>query len=528
MVGKLGVRGIVGIALGIASVLLARQARGNDNLRVVLRLRDLEILCGDNRAVARLKQTPILPGHRVIARQVNRNNTKGRRIGRCLVVAPGKVAVGIKIGLLERVHVTGNSSGILTVKDGSSVASLGLLHKGQLGIELVLVLRGNRKIEGLACRDLGVGLIGHRKGDLGLRCLGARQRLVDRALVAVERNVIGAGRVLDLVILAVDIERARARHLQVGGQAILVGDRVSAGVLDIVVGKGRIDLLLERLLVGGDLLGIALDGYGEVVRALNVRRAAAHKRNRRGQSNGAIARDARHLAGVVVPAITGRPNDIAVGALPANLELFLGARAVRKCEVGRDGLGRITRSVTDDNLLGGIVEHLLNAGLVPSHLNRLVGLVRLSLAITRQLKHHIGATQSVDVVTGVVVGVDVEEGHIAVGLILGVGDANRSLGILSLKEHAALGDLNVNVGKSQIGKLRLQNIVNVAALGAVINGDLFIDIVELLDCGLERTRGDNLVGRDKLDRRAAARGDSLQILASSRCRDRRLGARHIG
>ena len=87
----------------------------------------------------------------------------------------------------------------------------------QLSIKLVLVLRGNRKVEGLACRDLGVGLIGHREGDLGLRCLGARQRLIDRALVAVERNVIGAGGVLDLEVLAVDIERARARHLQVGG-----------------------------------------------------------------------------------------------------------------------------------------------------------------------------------------------------------------------------------------------------------------------------------------------------------------------
>ena len=49
-----------------------------------------------------------------------------------------------------------------------------------------------------------------------------------------------------------------------------------------------------------------------------------------------------------------------------------------------------------------------------------------------------------------------------------------------------------------------------------------------MDCGLKRTRGDNLVGGDELDRRATARGDSLQILARGRCRDRRLGARHIG
>ena len=333
LVGKLGVRGIVGIALSIASVLLARQARGNDNLRVVLRLRDLEILCGDNRTIARLKQTPILPGHRVIARQINRNNTKGRRIGRCLAVAPGKVAVGIKICLLERVHVGRNGIGVLAIQNGGSIAGLRLFHKGQLGIELTLILRSNRKVEGLACRDLGVGFIGHRKGNLGLRRLGARQRLVDRAFVTVERDAVGARGVLDLVVLAVDIKRARARHLQIGGQAILVSDRVGAGVLDVVVGKGRIDLLLQCLLVGGDLLGIALDGHGEVVRALNVRRATAHKRNGCGQRNGTIARSTRHLAGVVAPAIAGRQNDIAFGTLPANLELVIGARAVRKREV---------------------------------------------------------------------------------------------------------------------------------------------------------------------------------------------------
>ena len=264
------------------------------------------------------------------------------------------------------------------------------------------------------------------------------------------------------------------------------------------------------------------------MRALDIARAAAHKRNRRGQRNSAIARNARHLAGVVFPAITGRPNDIAVGALPANLELVLGTRAVRKREVGRNGLGRIARSVTDRNLLGGIVEHLLNASLVPSHLNRLVGLVILGLAIARQLKHHIGAAQTVDVVTGVVVGVDVEERHITVGLILGVGDTNRSLGVLGIKGNAALGDLNVNIGKSQIGKLRLQNIVDVAALGAVINGDLLIGIVELLYCGLKRSCGDDGIDRDELNRRAAARGDSLQILARGRSRNRCRGPRHIG
>ena len=179
-------------------------------------------------------------------------------------------------------------------------------------------------------------------------------------------------------------------------------------------------------------------------------------------------------------------------------------------------------------MLGSIVEHLLNAGLVPSNLHRLAGLVIHGLAIARQIKPHIGATQTVNVVTVVAVGVNEEERHIAVGLILSVGNADRGIGVLYPKEHAALVDLNVNVGKSKIGKLRLQRIVDIAALGAVVNNDLPIGIVELLDCGLKRACSDNGIGRDKLDRRATARGDSLQILARGRSRNRCRGPRHIG
>ena len=426
-------------------------------------------------------------------------------------------------------HICGHAGGVLAVEDGLGVARLGGLHELKLIVEVGLILRRNREVKRLCGSDLSVVLIRNRagefRGDGALTGLGTE----DRALIAVEGHVIGARGVLDLIVFSVDAERARARHLEVIGQAVLIGNRIGTGVLDVVVNKRRVDLLLQRLLVGSNLLGVALDGHGEVVRALDIARAALHKRNRRGQRNGAIARGARHLAGVIAPAIAGRPNGVAVGALPANLELALGARAVRKREVGRNGLGRIARSVTDGNLLGGIVEHLLHTSLVPSHLNRLVGLVILGLlAIARQFKRHIGATQTVDVVTGVVVGVNEEERYIAIGLVLRIGDADRGLGVLSLKEHAALGDLNVNVGKSQISKLCLQRIIDVAALGAVVNNNLLVSIVELLDCSLERTRGDNLVGGDELDRRASARGDSLQILTSSRCRDRRLGARHIG
>ena len=190
-------------------------------------------------------------------------------------------------------------------------------------------------------------------------------------------------------------------------------------------------------------------------------------------------------------------------------------------------IGGLARRVANLQGFGSTVKKVLQLSLVPSNLHGLVGQVILGLAIARQFKRHIGVTQTVDVVTGVVVGIDVEERHIAVGLILGVGDTDRGLVILSLKGNAALRDLDVDIGKSQIGKLRLQRVVNVAALSAVINGDLLIGIVELLNCGLKRACGDHGVGRDELDRRAAARGDSLQILARGRSRDSRLGARHI-
>ena len=191
-------------------------------------------------------------------------------------------------------------------------------------------------------------------------------------------------------------------------------------------------------------------------------------------------------------------------------------------------IGGLARRVANLQGFGGTVKKVLQFSLVPSNLHGLVGQVILGLAIARQFKRHIGVTQTVNVVTGVVVGVNEEERHIAVGLILGVGDTDRSLGVLGLKGNAALGDLDVNIGKAQIGKLRLQRVIDVAALSAVINDDLLIGIVELLDCSLKRARGDNLVGGDELDRRATARGDSLQILARGRSRNRCRGARHIG
>ena len=253
-----------------------------------------------------------------------------------------------------------------------------------------MALRGDLVVERFAGENLAIAFVGYRKRDAAGCGISTRQRLIYRAFISAEGYVIGRSGVFDLVILAVDANVFGARHLQVGSQAVLIGNRIGTGVLDVVVSKRRVDLLLQRLLVSSDLLGIALDGHGEVVRALDIARAALHKRNRRGQRNGAIARGARHLAGVVAAAIAGRPNGVAVGALPFNLKLVLAARAIWQRQVRCNGPGRIARSVTDGNLLGCIVEQLLNAGLVPSHLNRLVGLVVLGLAVARQLKHDIG------------------------------------------------------------------------------------------------------------------------------------------
>ena len=272
-------------------------------------------------------------------------------------------------------HIRGHAGGVLAIEDGLGVTRLGGLHELKLIVEVDLILRRNREAKRLCGSDLSVVLIRNRAGELrgdgALTDLGTE----DHALVAVEGHVTGARGVLDLIVFAVDAERARARHLEVIGQAVLLGNRIGTGVLDVVVSERRVDLLLQRLLVGSNLLGIALDSHSEVVRALNARRAATYKRDRRGQRNLSIARCARHLAGIVAPTIAGRPNGIAVGALPFNLELALEACAVRKCEIRRDGLGRIARSVTYDNLLGGAVKKFLDPGFVPSNLHCLVGLI---------------------------------------------------------------------------------------------------------------------------------------------------------
>ena len=210
--GKHRVVRVVGIALGITGKTLALQTAANRDFRVVFGLSEDKVLMRDNPRFARLEQT-------IGVLRATGELTKHEAVmSRSLFggIAPVN-AESLAIHLKRCMQVARHAGGILAIKNTQVERRLRKAKVEQLGIELVLILRRNRKVEGPACRDFGVGLIGHRKGDFGLRCLGARQRLIDRTLVTVKRDVIGAGGVLDLVILAVDAKVLGLWHLQVGG-----------------------------------------------------------------------------------------------------------------------------------------------------------------------------------------------------------------------------------------------------------------------------------------------------------------------
>ena len=245
-----------------------------------------------------------------------------------------------------------------------------------------------------------------------------------------------------------------------------------------------------------------------------------------GQRHVSVARCARNLTRLIFPANTRNRQALGVGARPFNGEFLCGTCLVRKRDILGHATGGLARRIPNLQGLGSAVKKVLQLSFVPGNLRCLIGLILHGLAIAREFKHDLSTTQVVNVVTGVIVGVNEEERYISIGLILGVGNANRSLGILGIKGNAAFKDLDVDIGKAQFSKLRLQRIVDIAALGAVINNNLLIGIVELLD--LKRSCGDDGISRDELNRRAAARGDSLQILTRGRSRNRCRGARHIG
>ena len=124
---------------------------------------------GDDGLVAGLERTPALRAHAVVTRQINRDDARRGCIGGAAIVAPSQAAIGIKVGLLERMQIARNGLGVLAVQDGGGIARLRLLHKGKLGVHVRLIKRLDLVIKRFACRDLGVRLVGDRQRDAGCR-----------------------------------------------------------------------------------------------------------------------------------------------------------------------------------------------------------------------------------------------------------------------------------------------------------------------------------------------------------------------
>ena len=255
---------VIGIALSIACELLARKTGGDRDLGVVFGLRHLEVLVADNVRSARLEQTPALRAHGVVAFELHRNDTRmpSSLIGAVAPIDPtgrGPCFTNT-VCHLRSMKVAHYAIGALSVKDPLSKRRLCDLHVEELVLKLLLILRLNRIVKRLACSNLVVGLVGHRERDLDGRSVLAGLRTVDRALVAVKGNVIGAGGIRHLVVLTIHPERARSGHLQVVGQTVFGSNGIGVEVFNAVIRKGGVDLFLKIGLVCGDLFGIALDG----------------------------------------------------------------------------------------------------------------------------------------------------------------------------------------------------------------------------------------------------------------------------
>ncbi len=91
LVRQLRIGLIIGEMLGIAGVLLAGQARGNGDLRVVFRLRDPQVLVGDDGLVAGLERAPALRAHAVVARQIHRHDAQRSCVGGAAIVAQARL-----------------------------------------------------------------------------------------------------------------------------------------------------------------------------------------------------------------------------------------------------------------------------------------------------------------------------------------------------------------------------------------------------------------------------------------------------
>ena len=472
---------------------------------------------GDHGRIARLEEAPALRAHVVVALELDGHDAGAGRGGVRRVVGPGKVAVGVEIRLLEGMHVAGDGRGVLPVENGRGVARLRGLHELQLARKVVCVLRRDGVVEGLGDRDLGVLLAGDGAGQLDGRGAVAGLGLVDRALVAVEDDAVGVGRVGDAVLLAVHADGRGARHLQVGGEAVLIGDVLGAGVGHGSVDKGGVELGLQLGLLGLHLGRVGHNGDGEL-RGTGKRIVAGNELDRGGERHRAVGREARDLTGVVGPAIAVDGDGGGVGALPGHGELVRGARAVRQGDGLRHGVGGVARGVADGKALRRVVEKGLQLGLVPGDLGRLARRVLGGLAVARELEGHGRAAQAVDVVARVGVRVDEEERDVAVGVVIGGRDADGRV----LVGRGELDGLHahVDVGVAEVGELVLEQVVYVRAVGGVRDGEALVRALQLLDRAREGVLGDDVVRGDELNRGAAARGDNLELLAGR-------GLRHL-
>ena len=244
-----------------------------------------------------------------------------------------------------------------------------------------------------------------------------------------------------------------------------------------------------------------------------------------GQRDLAVARLARDLARVVVPAVARNRQGIGIGARPLDGELLVGARPVWQRQILGNALGGIARGIADGKLLGGVVEQVLKLAFVPSDFNSFSRLVFNRLAITREHERNARATQLVNAAAARRVGIEIEERDIAVSLIVRRGDADLSA--LIRRAEAGGLSLNVDIIKAELFELSLQRVVDVTAISTVGDAYQRVFIAELLNSSLERTGLDDLVGRDDLDLGRATRSNSLKVLVTGRIGNLDLGTRYF-
>ena len=411
-------------------------------------------------------------------------------------------------------QIARNGLGVLAVQDGGGVARLCLLHKGKLGVHVCLVKRLDLVIKRFACRNLGVRLVGNRQRDAGCRRRFPRLRLVNRAFVTIERDMVGAGGIFDLVVFAVHIERARGGHLQIIGKPVLVGNGASAGILHVIVREAGINLLLQSGLFGSNLVRVALDRDIEGVGARNagaIAAGVAEQLDGCGQRDLTVRRGARDGAGIIAPPVTADLHLVA-GAFPRDLVFIGGAGTIRKCDLAGNGVGVVAVGIADGQLLGNVIQALLKHVLVPGNKDAARSITG-GFAILGKGERDRCRAQAIEVVARILVRVHVEERDVAVGVVVSGGNADRRL--------VARGDeldgvhLDGNALEAQLGDLRLKHAVEVGVI-SVYGRRLDVFIGQLLHRRIDRIAIDDLVGEHGFHVGGTACRDNLQVLAGSR------------